>query len=84
MFVYGALPRALPDWRTYAFFQFEVNVRIGVALGIVGAGGLGDRFESFLLFRHYDAASTYLGAMVLLTVIIDRSSRLLQMRRMKC
>lgn len=84
LFLYGALPRALSDWRTYAFFQFEVNVRIGIALGIVGAGGLGDRFQSNLSWRVFDGASTYLWAMVLLTVAIDRTSRLLQIRRLKC
>ena len=84
LFLYGAVPRALADWRTYAFLQFEVNVRIGITLGIVGAGGLGDLFQSNLGWRVFDAASTYLWAMVLLTVLIDRTSRRLQIRRLKC
>lgn len=83
-FLFAALPRALADWRTYTFFQFEVNVRLGVALGLVGAGGLGDRFDSNLKFRQFDTASTYLWAMVLLTVAIDRCSRWLQLRRNRC
>jgi len=84
VFAYGALPRAMPDWRTYAFFQFEVNVRIGVALGMVGAGGLGHFFQINLGWREYGNAATFLWAMVLLTVAIDRLSRWLQMRRRKC
>ncbi|MBZ0153845.1 MAG: ABC transporter permease, partial [Planctomycetes bacterium] len=84
MFLFAAVPRALADWRTYTFFQFEVNVRLGVALGLVGAGGLGDRFDSNLKFRQFDTASTYLWAMVLLTVAIDRASRWLQLRRNRC
>jgi phosphonate transport system permease protein len=84
VFLYGALPRALADWRTYVFFQFEVNVRIGIALGLVGAGGLGDRFDSNLKFSEYSVASTYLWAMILLTVLIDRTSRWMQLRRSRC
>jgi phosphonate transport system permease protein len=84
VFAYGALPRAMPDWRTYAFFQFEVNVRIGVALGMVGAGGLGHFFQINLDWREYGNAATFLWAMVLLTVAIDRLSRWLQMRRRRC
>ncbi|MFM1872588.1 MAG: hypothetical protein RL398_2010 [Planctomycetota bacterium] len=84
VFLYGALPRALPDWRTYTFFQFEVNVRIGIALGIVGAGGLGERFKANLDFRELATASSFLWAMVLLTVAIDRTSRALQLRRNRC
>ncbi|MCR9247258.1 MAG: ABC transporter permease subunit [bacterium] len=84
IFLYGALPRALPDWRTYAFFQFEVNVRAGIALGIVGAGGLGHMFDFNLDWREYSTASSFLWAMVLLTVGIDRLSRWLQLRRLRC
>lgn len=83
-FLYGAVPSAWPDWKTYAFFQFEVNVRIGVVLGWVGAGGLGDKFDSNRQWMRLHDASTYLWAMILLTVLIDRTSRWLQLRRLRC
>lgn len=84
VFLYGAVPRAWPDWRTYAFFQFEVNMRIGVALGVVGAGGLGHYFKLNLDWRQHGAAATFLWAMILLTVLVDRLSRALQVRRRRC
>lgn len=83
-FAYGALPRAWANWRTYAFFQFEVNMRIGVALGIVGAGGLGHYFASNLEWRRHDVAAAYLFGMILLTVAVDRLSRWLQLQRNRC
>lgn len=84
LFVYSALPRIWPDWRTYAFFQFEVNMRIGIALGTVGAGGLGERFRGNLDWRQFHTASSFLWAMVLLTIVVDRLSRRLQLRRQRC
>jgi len=84
IYLYGALPAAWPDWKTYAFFQFEVNVRIGVVLGWVGAGGLGDKFDSNLKWMELHQAATYLWAMVALTVVIDRTARWLQLRRRRC
>jgi phosphonate transport system permease protein len=84
VFVYGALPRVWPDWRTYTFFQFEVNVRLGIALGVVGAGGLGHMFKLNLDWRHHGAAATYLWAMIALTLAIDRLSRWLQLARNRC
>ena len=78
------MPAAWRDWKTYAFFQFEVNVRMGVVLGMVGAGGLGDAFQTNLLFRENHRAGTFLWAMVLLTVGIDRLSRRLLLVRKKC
>jgi phosphonate transport system permease protein len=84
VFAYAALPRAWPDWRTYTFFQFEVNMRIGVALGVVGAGGLGHGFKMNLDWRQHGVAATFLWTMILLTVLVDRASRWLQLRRNRC
>ena len=83
-FAYGAVPVAWNDWKTYAFFQFEVNLRMGIVLGMVGAGGLGAMFDTNLKFYELSRASTYLWAMVLLTVVLDRTSRRLQLHRRRC
>ena len=77
-FVYGALPRSRAEWRSYALFQFESNVRAGVVLGIVGVGGIGYLFNSSIDARRMGEASTFLLTIVLLTVAIDRISRRLQ------
>lgn len=77
-FVYGALPLSRADWRTYALFQFESNVRTGVVLGIVGVGGLGHLFRTALAHGAMGRAATFLLATVLLTVTIDRLSRRIQ------
>ncbi len=83
-FAYAAMPTAWNDWKTYAFFQFEVNLRMGIVLGMVGIGGLGAMFDSNLKFYELSRASTYLWAMVALTVVLDRSSRRLQLHRRRC
>lgn len=77
-FVHGAVPLVRLEWRTYAMFQFESNVRAGVVLGIVGVGGLGFLFRSALAHGSMGRASTFLLTMVLLTVVIDRISRRIQ------
>lgn len=80
-FGYVAAPTSWRDWLTYSFFQFESNVRTSIVLGIVGVGGLGFLFDTnfkFFLYRH---ASTCLIMIILLTVVIDRISRLLKLSR---
>ena len=83
-FLYGVLPRVWATWRTYGFFQFEVNMRIGIALGIVGAGGLGLSFRNYLEFRQHEEAAAFLWGMILLTIAVDRLSRWLQLSRNRC
>ena len=78
-----AMPLAWRDWMTYAFFQFESNVRAAVVLGLIGVGGLGFQFNFNFEWFRFERASTYLIMMILLTVVIDRSSRWLQLSRVE-
>lgn len=80
---YGAVavPLAWRDWMTYAFFQFESNVRAAVVLGLIGVGGLGFQFAFNFEWFRFERAGTYLIAMIVLTVLIDRVSRLLKLGR---
>jgi phosphonate transport system permease protein len=80
-FLYAGVPASWKDWSTYSFFQFESNVRAGLVLGIIGVGGLGDAFHTSFTFWSLHRASTFLLMMILLTVIIDRTSRALKISR---
>lgn len=83
MATYGlvAVPRVWRDWMTYAFFQFESNVRAAVVLGLIGVGGLGFQFSFNFEWFRFERAGTYLLVMVLLTMAIDRGSRRLKLSR---
>ncbi|KIH76841.1 phosphonate transport system permease protein [Geoalkalibacter ferrihydriticus] len=76
-----AAPTAWRDWLTYSFFQFESNVRTGVVLGIVGVGGLGFFFTFNFEWFRFEKAATYLLMIIALTILIDRTSRLLKLSR---
>jgi phosphonate transport system permease protein len=80
-FGYSAIPVSWRDWMTYSFFQFESNVRAGVVLGIIGSAGLGFVFSFNFDFQYYERASTNLIVIILLTVVIDRLSRVLKLTR---
>ncbi|THF64557.1 ABC transporter permease subunit [Pseudothauera nasutitermitis] len=74
-------PLAWRDWMTYSFFQFESNVRAAVVLGLVGVGGLGFQFSFNFEWFRFERAGTYLIMIILLTVLIDRGSRMLKLSR---
>ena len=83
-FLYGVLPRVWASWRTYGFFQFEVNMRIGIALGVVGVGGLGLFFRNNMDYMRPAQAAAFLWGMIVLTIMVDRLSRWLQLTRNRC
>jgi phosphonate transport system permease protein len=76
-----AVPLVWRDWMTYSFFQFESNMRAAVVLGLIGVGGLGFQFSFNFEWFRFERAGTYLVMIVLLTVAIDRGSRLLKLSR---
>ncbi|MCH7994836.1 MAG: ABC transporter permease subunit [Planctomycetes bacterium] len=76
-----AAPISWRDWMTYSFFQFESNVRTGVVLGIVGVGGLGFYFTFNFEWFRFEKAATYMLMMVAITIVIDRTSRILKLNR---
>ena len=76
-----AVPLVWRDWMTYSFFQFESNMRAAVVLGLIGVGGLGFQFSFNFEWFRFERAGTYLVMIVLLTVAIDRGSRVLKLSR---
>lgn len=83
-FLWVAIPESFSTWKTYAMFQLEVNVRLGVVLGIIGIGGLGNDFDSAVQFWRLREAAVFLLAMVALTILLDRTSRILHAHRVAC
>lgn len=80
-FGYAAVPASWRDWMTYALFQFENNVRMGVVLGIIGSAGLGFIFSFNFEFGKNPQAAAGLLVIIGLTIVIDRVSRMLKLTR---
>jgi len=68
---YGVLPVVAGELVSYAFYRFECAMRSAVALGVIGAGGLG--FELALSFRslRYEQIWTIVYALVVLAALTD-------------
>lgn len=77
-FLYATVPSVAREWASYSFLQLETNVRAGLVVGIVGIGGLGERFHTSLQGFNLPRAAVFLIFMVLLTTLLDRASRALR------
>jgi phosphonate transport system permease protein len=75
---YGVLPQVLPSLIANSIFRFEVNVRLSVLLGAVGAGGIG--YELYYSFQtlQYQRATTAILITLALVFLSERLSSFLR------
>jgi phosphonate transport system permease protein len=68
---YGALPVALPDLVSYAFYRLECSIRSAVILGMIGAGGIGFRLSLSFQALAYREMWTAIYALVVISAVAD-------------
>ena len=79
-FLYATLPQVLPQLATYSLYRWENNIRAAAILGVVGAGGLGQMLSFHLGLFQMAKASTVIGAMLVLVLLVDAASAILRRR----
>ena len=75
---FGVFPQILPNLISYALFRFEINIRLSVILGAVGAGGIGYELDYSFGMLEYHRAFT---AMIVIIAMIFGTEHLSQMLR---
>ena len=80
IFLFGLLPRALPDMAAYAFYRFECALRSSAILGFFGFPTLGYYIAASFENLHYSEVWTYLYALGLLVITADWWSGALRRR----
>ena len=71
VFLFGLLPRALPDMTAYAFYRFECALRSSTVLGFFGYPTLGYYIAASFENLHYGEVWTYLYTLFLLVALAD-------------
>ncbi|HZA57477.1 MAG TPA: phosphonate ABC transporter, permease protein PhnE [Candidatus Udaeobacter sp.] len=67
---YGIVPQVLPQFIAYTLYRWEVNIRVAAVLGLVGAGGLGQRIHiAISLFLEHQLLTLLLAIYVLVTIV---------------
>jgi phosphonate transport system permease protein len=67
---FGALPQVMSGFASYSLLRFEINVRSGSVVGMVGAGGIGqDLFVAIRKFYYTDVSAILLMIIVSVAVI---------------
>lgn len=80
VFLFGLLPRALPDMTAYAFYRFECALRSSAVLGFFGYPTLGYYLAASFENLHYGEVWTYLYTLLGLVILADAWSGALRRR----
>jgi phosphonate transport system permease protein len=74
---WAVLPQVAPHFISYFLFRFELNVRVAVVLGLVGAGGIGFILTQYMRLFQYQKVCTIILVILVLVMSVDYlSSRL--------
>lgn len=71
-------PQVAPLFITYYLFRFELNVRVAVVLGLVGAGGIGFLLTQYMRLFQYQKVATLVIVILVLVMAIDAVSSTLR------
>ncbi len=80
IFIYGVLPRVLPQFLSYSLYRWEVNIREAIILGYVGAGGLGQQIQIAISLFLEQKLLTLILAIYLMVTIVDYLSAYVRRR----
>lgn len=64
---YGLFPLVAPAMLSYVFAWIEINVSVSTALGLIGAGGIGQELTSALAYNQFDS---YFAMMLMIAVVV--------------
>ena len=71
---WGVVPQALPEILAFWLYRFEINIRAGAILGVLGAGGIGSILSQLFQRREWERIGVTLIVIIVVTVIVDQIS----------
>ncbi len=71
---WGVLPLVLPELVGFWLYRFEINIRAGAVLGVVGAGGIGFLLQQTIIFGRWPQAGTAILVVIVATIVVDTIS----------
>jgi len=77
---YAVLPQVLPSLIANTLYRFDVNIRMSVFLGVVGAGGIGFNLVMSMRLMRYQEAMAAILVILVLVVVCEKLSDILRRR----
>ncbi|UFU05389.1 phosphonate ABC transporter, permease protein PhnE [Ruania halotolerans] len=77
---FAVMPQVAPNYLSYCFYVFELNIRASAVLGIVGAGGIGEIIDLLVSRLQHEELAAVVFALFAVVFVLDQSSRAIRRR----
>lgn len=71
---FGILPQVAPQLVAFSLYRWDINIRMSIILGIVGAGGIGFLLDQYIRLFQYSKASTCFLIILVAVTLLDWAS----------
>lgn len=69
--VYAVIPQVIPPYLAFAFYRWDINVRMSTIIGFVGGGGIGFVLSQNINLLRYQQASVMMLAIAIVVATLD-------------
>ena len=73
-------PQIAPNYLSYVFYVFELNLRASVVIGIVGGGGIGALISTLLGQFQHERLGAIIVSLFVVVFVLDQASRAVRRR----
>lgn len=73
-------PQIAPNYLSYCFYVFELNLRASVVIGIVGGGGIGALISTLLGQFQHERLGAIIVSLFVVVFVLDQASRAVRRR----
>lgn len=78
--VYAVIPQIVPHYIAFAFYRWDINVRMSTIIGFVGGGGIGLVLQRATNLTRYREASVMVIAIAIVVAVLDYVSARIRSR----
>ncbi|MDX1934350.1 MAG: phosphonate ABC transporter, permease protein PhnE [Capsulimonadales bacterium] len=71
VFVFGIVPEVLPDFLSFTLYRFDLNIRSATVLGIVGAGGIGEKLVFQQMSSNWHTIGVIVMGIIVTILLVD-------------
>jgi phosphonate transport system permease protein len=78
--LYGIVPQIINPYLSFTLYRWDINVRMGTVIGMVGGGGIGSLLMQYVRVNEWEEVSMCLVSIILVVWSIDTLSARLRAR----